>query len=84
MKKKFCCAVASLTAAMWTPGAPAAESTQAYPSRPIRMICPYVPGGGADIFSRTVAQKMTESLGQSVVVDNRAGANGGIGIDLVA
>ena len=74
----------ALLAAGWVCGAPAAETSQNYPARPIRLICPYVPGGGADIFSRTVAQKLTESLRQTVVVDNRAGANGGIGTDLVA
>jgi len=82
--KISCRAVLAWAAAMWTLGAPAAELAQPYPMRPIRMICPYVPGGGADIFSRTVAQKLTESLGQTVVVDNRAGANGGIGTDMVA
>ena len=65
------------------PGA-AAPSVQSYPNRPVRFICPYVPGGAGDIFSRTIAQKLTEALGQSVVVDNRPGANGGIGTDLVA
>jgi len=55
-----------------------------YPAKPIRFICPYNPGGAGDIFTRTIAQKLTEFLGQSVVVDNRAGANGGIGTALVA
>ena len=55
-----------------------------YPSRPIRFICPYNPGGAGDIFTRTIAQKLTESLGQTVVVDNRPGANGGIGTGIVA
>lgn len=59
-------------------------SGQAYPNRPVRFICPYVPGGAGDIFSRTIAQKLTEALGHSVVVDNRPGANGGIGTELVA
>lgn len=56
----------------------------AYPTRPIRFICPYAPGGAGDIFTRTIGQKLTDALGQTVVVDNRAGANGGIGTDLVA
>ncbi|MGE5523249.1 MAG: Bug family tripartite tricarboxylate transporter substrate binding protein [Rhodospirillaceae bacterium] len=60
----------------------AAESE--YPTKPIRFICPYVAGGAADIFSRTIGQKLTEAWGQTVVVDNRAGANGGIGTELVA
>lgn len=62
--------------------AQAAES--AYPSRPIRFICPYAPGGAGDIFTRTIGQKLSEALGQTVVVDNRGGANGGIGTDMVA
>jgi tripartite-type tricarboxylate transporter receptor subunit TctC len=65
-------------------GSPASAGAQAYPVRPIRFICPYVPGGAGDIFTRTIAQKLAESLGQSVVVDNRPGANGGIGTDIVA
>ncbi len=55
-----------------------------YPTRPIRFICPYVAGGAGDIFTRTIGQKLTESLGQTVVVDNRPGANGGIGTEMVA
>ena len=60
------------------------EQGPQYPARPIRFICPYVPGGAGDIFTRTIALKLTESLGQTVVVDNRPGANGGIGTDIVA
>lgn len=56
----------------------------AYPARPIRFICPYAPGGAGDIFTRTIGQKLADALGQPVVVDNRAGANGGIGTELVA
>jgi len=52
--------------------------------RPVRFICPYVAGGAGDIFSRTIAQKLAEALGQTFVVDNRPGANGGIGTELVA
>ena len=84
-------AAAAVAAAIWACGAPAQErgsqpapSTGAYPARPIRFVCPYVAGGAGDIFSRTVAQKLTEALGQTVVVDNRPGANGGIGTALVA
>ena len=60
------------------------SSGQAYPARPVRFICPYVAGGAGDIFTRTIAQKLTEALGYTFVVDNRPGANGGIGTDLVA
>ncbi len=57
---------------------------QNYPSRPIRFIVPYVAGGAGDIFARTIGQKYYEAMGQTVVVDNRPGANGIIGTDLTA
>jgi tripartite-type tricarboxylate transporter receptor subunit TctC len=55
-----------------------------YPAKPIRMVIPFPPGGATDIIGRVVAQKMGERLGQSVVVDNRPGAGGTIGSELVA
>jgi tripartite-type tricarboxylate transporter receptor subunit TctC len=69
-----------LACAPWTGPARA----QAYPAKPIRVIVPYVAGGAADITARTLSQKLAESLGVAVIVDNRPGANGGIGTDLVA
>jgi len=57
---------------------------QPYPTKPVRVIVPWPPGGGTDVVARTVAQKMTEILGQPLIVDNRAGATGIIGADLVA
>lgn len=79
-------AAVALVATSWACGvlAQKPEPVQAYPVRPVRFICPYVAGGAGDIFTRTIAQKLTEALGHSVVVDNRPGANGGIGTDLVA
>jgi len=59
-------------------------AAQTYPSGPLRIVSPYPPGGGTDILSRTIGQKLNERLGQPVVVDNRAGANGTLGAALVA
>jgi tripartite-type tricarboxylate transporter receptor subunit TctC len=61
-----------------------ATAADKYPSRPIRLIAPFPPGGGTDILSRVIAIPATETLGQTVVVDNRAGAGGAIGADITA
>ena len=53
---------------------------QGYPNKPIRLIVPFPPGGGNDVIGRIMAQKLTERFGQQVVVDNRAGANGIVGL----
>lgn len=61
-----------------------ASLAQDYPSRPVRWVSPWPPGGANDIFSRAIAQKLQEAFGQPVVVDNRPGAAGAIGTEHVA
>jgi tripartite-type tricarboxylate transporter receptor subunit TctC len=57
---------------------------QEYPAKPIRVVVPFPPGGGTDLMARTVMQKLGESLGATMVIDNRGGAGGSIGSELVA
>ena len=64
--------------------APMASWSQSYPSRPIKVIIPFPPGGPTDVLGRIVAQKLGERLGQNVVIDNKPGASGMIGADMVA
>jgi tripartite-type tricarboxylate transporter receptor subunit TctC len=64
--------------------APLSGWSQAYPNRPLKIIIPFPPGGPTDILGRIVAQKLSERLGQNVIVDNKPGASGMIGADVVA
>ena len=63
---------------------PVLAAAQDFPSRPVRIVVPYPPGGAGDMHSRLVAQKLSATLGQQVIVENRAGASGNIGSDHVA
>lgn len=71
-------AVASLTLVSF------ANAQVPYPNKPIRLVVPQPPGGASDIYARQIAQKMSEVLGQRIIIDNRAGASGNIGADIVA
>jgi len=62
----------------------AAPALAQYPSKPVRIVVPYSAGGGTDIVARAVGQKLSDKWHQSVIVDNRVGANGIIGADAVA
>ncbi|MEI6301652.1 MAG: tripartite tricarboxylate transporter substrate binding protein, partial [Betaproteobacteria bacterium] len=75
----LCALALTLSAAI-----PTGALAQAYPSRPIKIIVPFPAGGTTDIIARLVAQRMTETMGQPVLVENRAGAGGSIGADAVA
>lgn len=63
---------------------PLLAAAQAFPTKPIRMVVPYAPGGATDVLARPIAQKLSEQLGQPVIVENRPGANATIGADQVA
>ena len=81
-KIAFLCVFLGLASALFPTGRDAAAQT--YPTRPVRMVVTFSPGGGADTISRIVAIKLGEKWGHPVVIDNRPGANGVIGADLVA
>ena len=72
-----------LAAAIVLAASPAVTLAQAYPVKPVRLIVPFPPGGGVDFIGRIVGQKLTERLGQQVAIDNRSGANGIVGLEVL-
>jgi tripartite-type tricarboxylate transporter receptor subunit TctC len=79
IKRTLLCAIATAVCAFAAPA-----SAQTYPSKPIRIVVGFAPGGPADVMARLISQRMTAILGQSIVVDNRPGAGGTIGARAVA
>ena len=75
--------LACTVAALFT-GSALAQSAASFPAKPLRIIVPYPPGGTSDILSRLIGAKITENWGQTVIVENRTGANGNIGAEFVA
>src|SRR5438445_11822016 len=77
---RLVCAFASALCVAQSGAAPAAD----YPIQTIKIIVPFPPGGGVDVVARLIAPRLSESLGQSVIVENRAGAGGSVGATAVA
>jgi tripartite-type tricarboxylate transporter receptor subunit TctC len=76
--------VTSIVTLCATPSVAATADAASYPTKPLRFVVTFAPGGGTDVFARAIALKFTEAWSQSVIVDNRAGGNGNIGADMVA
>jgi tripartite-type tricarboxylate transporter receptor subunit TctC len=75
---------AAALSALVAPRADAADALASFPSKPVRLIVPFTPGGSTDILARAIGQKLGETWGQSLVIDNRPGAGGIIGMELAA
>ena len=77
-------ALASALATLCVLAAPLICAQTAYPTRPVRIIVPWPPGGGADVLTRMLSPKLSEALGQQLIIDNRGGAAGNIGAEMAA
>ena len=82
--KRLATACASLACAAFAMTSGTDVSAQEYPTKPIRFVVPFAPGGGTDVLARIVAPKMSESLGKQVIVENRTGAGGNLATEQVA
>src|SRR6187402_2033179 len=82
MKSALIGSVAAM--ALLCAGVSGVAQSQQYPTKPVRVIVPFAPGGGSDITARVFSNKLSEFLGQQFVVDNRGGAGGLIGMELTA
>jgi tripartite-type tricarboxylate transporter receptor subunit TctC len=83
-KQAFFAPIAALIAALSVNAPVAAAAKDTYPNKPVRMVIPFAAGGFSDVVGRIVTQKLSENIGQSVVADNRPGASGIIGSEIVA
>ena len=81
---KIKCLIASILIGCSVAGQAVAQGAASYPGKPVRFIAPFPPGGSTDLLARLVAQKLTEAWGQQVIVENRGGAAGTIGVELAA